>query len=261
MIQGIGDDCAIYRPSGAREDLLFTSDFLIENVHFRRATHPADAVGHKALARGLSDIAAMGGEPRFCLLSLALPPWTDDAWVKLFFDGFLRLARRHGTTLAGGDLAHAGKLTCDVMVCGAVPRGKALRRDGARAGDVLYVSGRLGKPWETHLRPRPRLDVGRKLAGKATAAMDLSDGLSLDLHRFAKASGVTAILEHVPVVRGSSIEQALHGGEDYELLFTLPSGAPAPRGSMRIGVIAKGSPGEVVFQGRPLPPVGYDHFR
>ena len=260
LIQGIGDDCAVFRPS-AKEDLLFTTDFLIEDVHFRRDTHPAAAVGHKALARGLSDIAAMGGEPRFCLLSLALAPWTDERWVKQFFFGFLKLARRTKITLAGGDLAHAQKLTCDVMVCGAARRGAALRRDGARAGDVLYVSGRLGKPWRKHLRPEPRLAFGRQLSGLASAAMDLSDGLSLDLHRLLKASGVAAVLEVVPVVRGSTLDQALHGGEDYELLFAMRPDIQPPRGSIRIGSVIKGKAGAVEFHGKPLAAKGYDHFR
>ena len=137
---GIGDDCAIYRPRGSPEDLLFTTDLLLEDVHFRRATHPPEAVGHKALARGLSDIAAMGGVPRFCLLSLAMGERTGQAWMQRFYDGLLRLARKAGALLAGGDLARAargGKMACDIVVCGAVPRGRALRRDGARAGDAI----------------------------------------------------------------------------------------------------------------------------
>src|SRR5882724_3147341 len=98
---GIGDDCAVFRPRGGREDLLFTTDMLLEDIHFRRATHSAADVGHKALARGLSDIAAMGGAPRFCLLSLAIPRWADQAWVDRFYSGFLRLARKTATPLAG----------------------------------------------------------------------------------------------------------------------------------------------------------------
>ena len=216
---GIGDDCAIYRPR-PNEDLLFTTDYLIEDVHFRRDLFPPDAVGHKvALARSLSDIAAMGGEPRFCLLSLALPPSADQVWVDQFLKGFLKLAKRCGTTLAGGDLSRASKVTCDVMVCGAVPRGKALRRDGAKPGDTIYVSGPLGKPWETHQRPEPRLDVAKKLRGRASSCMDLSDGISIDLSRLIKASRVGATLDHVPVVKGSTLDQALHGGEDYEELL------------------------------------------
>jgi thiamine-monophosphate kinase len=169
---GIGDDCAIYRPRGGSEDLLFTTDMLLEDIHFRRATHPPEDVGHKALARGLSDIAAMGGSPRFCLLSLAIPRWADQAWVDGFYRGFLRLAHRTATPLAGGDLASAERLACDVIVCGAVPRGQALLRAGAKPGDGIYVSGKLGgsalglatgrgRASKRHLRPEPRLALGR----------------------------------------------------------------------------------------------------
>jgi thiamine-monophosphate kinase len=260
MVAGIGDDCAIYRPR-RDEDLLFTTDFLIEDVHFRRNTHSAADVGHKALARGLSDVAAMGGEPRFCLLSLALAPWTDNRWVDGFYKGLLGLAANHGVELAGGDLSHAKKLACDIVVCGATPQGKALRRDGAHPDDLVYVSGRLGKPWQTHLRPKPRLDFGVQLRGRATAAMDLSDGLSIDLHRLCEASGVAAELDRVPIVRGSSLQQALHGGEDYELLFTMPPRRTPPKGSIRIGRIIEGQAGAVTLNGQPVPALGYDHFR
>jgi thiamine-monophosphate kinase len=260
LIQGIGDDCAIFRPKPG-EDLVFTTDFLIEDVHFRRDTHSARDVGHKALARGLSDIAAMGAEPKFALLSLALGPWVDERWFDNFYRGFFALGRKWNTVLAGGDLSHSAQLACDIVVCGAVPRGKALRRDGARAGDRLYVSGRLGKPWEHHHRPKPRIETGLALRGRATAAMDLTDGLALDLHRMALASGLAAELDTVPLVRGSSVEQALHGGEDYELLFTLPPNLKAPRGSFSIGSMVSGPPGSVRFKGAAIPPRGYDHFR
>jgi len=276
---GIGDDCAIYRPRGAREDLLFTTDLLVEDVHFRHETHPPEALGHKALARGLSDIAAMGGVPRFCLLSLAAGRRADRPWIARFYDGLLRLARISGTPLAGGDLAHAAKTACDIVVCGAVPRGSALRRDGARPGDAIYVSGRLGgsalglerrvgKAWTRHLRPQPRLPLGvflRECIG-ASAAMDLSDGLSLDLRRLALASGLEAAIEPPPRFPGASKEQALHGGEDYELLFTVrPRVQVPPRfGSIqltRIGVMRRGQAGVVYLSGKPLPALGYDHFR
>ncbi len=277
---GIGDDCAVVRPRGAGEDWLLTTDMVIEDIHFSREMHPAQAVGHRVLARGLSDIAAMGGEPRFCLLSLALAPWSDSRWVDAFFRGFFRLARRTGTTLAGGDLAHAEKLACDVVVCGALPRGRALRRDGARAGDHIFVSGvlggsalglraRRGPAWKLHLHPEPRLELGRYLRKtlKATAAMDLSDGLSLDLHRLSLASGLSASLDREPpAFRGASLEDALHGGEDYELLFTLPPRARPPAeyeglALTRIGTMVKGKPGAVSLLGHPLKPRGYDHFR
>jgi thiamine-monophosphate kinase len=269
VLLGIGDDCAIFRPEGAHEDLVFTTDMTIENVHFRREMHSADSVGWKALARGLSDIAAMGGEPRFCLLSLALAHWADQRWIDGFYRGFLRLARRTGTTLAGGDLARAERTACDVAVCGAVPPGKALRRDGAEPGDGIYVSGRLGgaalgletrhgAAWNKHCLPKPRLEFGRLLRDRASAAIDLSDGLSLDLHRLCLASRVAAVLdEKIPRFPGATLEQALHGGEDYELLFTARAGV---EGAVRIGTIRPGRHGRVYFQGKPLAPLGYDHF-
>lgn len=260
VIAGIGDDCAIFRPQG-REDLVFTTDFLIEDVHFRQDTHSPQEVGHKALARGLSDIAAMGAEPRFALLSLALAPWVDDTWVNRFYDGFLRLARKWKAPLIGGDLSHTGKLTCDIVVCGGVPRGKALRRNGARVGDLIYVSAPLGKPWQQHLRPKPRIDIGIAIRAIATSAMDLTDGLALDLHRLTLASSVAAELERIPVVRGSTVEQALHGGEDYELLFTIPPNKPPLPRTHRIGTIVKGKPGRITLKGAIVEPRGYDHFR
>jgi len=279
LVAGIGDDCAIYRPRGAREDMLFTTDLLIEDTHFRRATHGAADVGWKALARGLSDIAAMGGEPRFCLVSLAVAEWCDGRWVDGFFSGLLGLAKRAGATLAGGDLARGAKVACDIVVSGAVARGRALRRDGARTGDEIYVSGALGgsalglatrrgQAWRRHLRPEPRLELGRFLGQRlrATAAMDVSDGLSLDLERMCRASKLAAEIGAPPVFRGATLEQALHGGEDYELLFTLRPGTrvPASFGGValtRIGIMRTGRVGEVRLDGRRLAPLGYDHFR
>ena len=279
LVLGIGDDCAIFRLAGAREDLLITTDFVLEDVHFRRATHPPAAVGHRVLARGLSDIAAMGGKPRFCLLSLALAPWTGTKWIDAFYRGFLALARKTKTALAGGDLARAERLACDIVVCGTVPKGTALRRDGARPGDGISVTGRLGASalglatrrgaaWRTHLWPEPRLAAGRFLRARlhASAAMDLSDGLSLDLHRLCLASGVSASLDgEIPTFRGATVEQALHGGEDYELLFTLRPGVKAPASIAgvpvtRIGTIRKGKPGSISLAGRPLEPRGWDHL-
>ena len=278
LVLGIGDDCAVFRPRGAAEDLLLTTDMLIEDVHFRRGTHSPGDLGWKALARGLSDIAAMGGEPRFCLLSLAVPPWAGGMWVEGFYRGLLRLAGRESTTLAGGDLAHGDRAMCDIVVCGAVPRGRALRRDGARAGDAIYVSGALGgsalglargrgKAWKRHLRPEPRLALGGFLRARlrATAAMDLSDGLSLDLHRMCLASKLTAEIEAPPLYPGATLSQALDGGEDYEMLFTVPARVRVPRDFegvplTRIGAMRRGRAGLVELNGAPLPPRGYDHF-
>jgi thiamine-monophosphate kinase len=279
VVLGIGDDCAIFRPRGSAEDLLFTTDLLVEDVHFLRSTHSPGDIGWKALARGLSDLAAMGGEPRFCLLSLALAPWTDDRWVDAFHSGLHRLSRRERVPLIGGDLGHCARLTCDIVVCGAVPRGTALRRDGARAGDAIYVSGALGgsalglaggsvRARRRHLRPDPRLALGRFLRTRlrATAAMDLSDGLSLDLRRMCLASGVSAEIQLPPVFPGATLDQALHGGEDYELLFTAPPRARVPRAFdtlplTRIGTMRKGRAGQVLIDGAPLPARGYDHLR
>jgi len=278
LVLGIGDDCAIYRPRGSSEDLLFTTDLLIEGTHFRRDTHSARDVGWKALARGLSDIAAMGGEPRFCLLSLALPRWASGRWVDGFYQGLLSLARRENTPLMGGDLARSAIAMCDIVVCGAVPRGQALRRDGARAGDAIYVSGELGgsalglthrgrRARKRHLRPEPRLALGRFLREQlhATAAMDLSDGLSLDLHRLCLASELRAVITAPPVCPGATLSQALDGGEDYELLFTAPARAAVPGqfGSLaltRIGTMQRGRAGQVEMDGKPLAPRGWDHF-
>jgi thiamine-monophosphate kinase len=277
LVLGIGDDCAIYRPRGSREDLLFTTDLLIEDVHFHPSTHRPEDVGWKCLARGVSDIAAMGGEPRFCLVSLAVAEWADTRWVEGFYRGLLRLARREKTVLAGGDLARAEKAACDIVVCGAVPRGRALRRDGAHAGDIIYVSGALGgsalglgmgsgKAWKRHLRPEPRLALGRFIREKlgATAAMDLSDGLSLDLRRMCDASGLRAEITRPPIYPGATIEQALHGGEDYELLFTAPPRAKVPEEFQglpltRIGAMRRGRP-DVILDGQRLEVLGWDHF-
>ena len=274
---GIGDDCAVFRPRNRDEDLLFTTDMLVEGTHFRRRTHSAADVGWKALARGLSDIAAMGGEPRFFMVSLALGTWTDARWVDGFYRGLLELAKREDVALAGGDLSHGEGAVCDIVVCGSAPRGKALRRNGARAGDAIYVSGALGgsalglakgprsKAWRRHVRPEPRIALGRFLRGRASAAMDLSDGLSLDLRRLCAASKLAAEIEAPPLVPGATLEQGLHGGEDYELLFTAPPGRVPPQFEdlplTRIGVMRKGRPGDVTLEGAPLPPLGYDHLR
>jgi thiamine-monophosphate kinase len=284
VVLGIGDDCAIFRQRGATEDLVFTTDMLIEDVHFRRETHRPEDVGWKALARGLSDIAAMGASPRFCLVSLALASWVDGKWLDSFYRGLLRLAAREKTLLAGGDLGSASKVMCDIVVCGSIPRGQALRRDGAHAGDGIYVSGALGgsalglsqlglhkgsgKARQRHLRPEPRTSLGRFLRERirATAAMDLSDGLSLDLHRLCVASRLSASIEAPPLFPGASLEQALHGGEDYELLFTAGPRTKVPDSFeglplTRIGTMRKGRPGAVFLDDAPLPRLGYDHFR
>jgi thiamine-monophosphate kinase len=287
VIKGIGDDCAIYRPRGSADDLLFTTDMFIEGVHFLRETHKPEVAGRKALVRSLSDIAAMSGTPRFCLISLCVPQWATTKWVDKFFDGILKMAAASGAIVAGGDLSHGESLFCDVMVCGAVPRGQALRRDTARPGDEIYVSGLLGgsslgldssvglekmsgKARTRHLHPDPRLALGCFLRERlrATSAIDISDGLSLDLHRICLASGVDAAIIAPPCFPGATLDQALHGGEEYELIFTVPAGATVPDGFegvrlTRIGEITRafGSGGTILLNSKPLESLGYDHFR
>jgi len=278
LVTGIGDDCAIYRPRGSADDLLFTTDLFLEGVHFLRETHKAADVGRKALIRSLSDIAAMGGSPRFCLASVCLPEWAKDRWIDDFFDSLVACAVRHQTVLAGGDLARGETFACDVTVCGAVPRGTALLRGGARPGNEIYVSGALGgsalgletqkgKARKRHLYPEPRLSLGQFLREKlrATAAIDLSDGLSLDLQRICLASGVSADIGPPPRFPGATAEQALHGGEEYELLFFVRSGTNVPAQLeglqlTRIGLVTAGAAGEVRLESQRLEVHGFDHF-
>ena len=289
LLLGIGDDCAIYRPR-PNQDLVFTTDFTIEGRHFTTATHTAYDVGYLALARSLSDLAAMGATPAFCLVSLALPQLRTKSWLPAFYRGLLALARASGIALAGGDLARSSNddlIVADVMCCGLVPRGKALTRSGANPGDAIYVTGSLGvsalglathrgAAWKRHLRPQPRIAVGLALRRlPATAAMDLSDGLSLDLQRMCVASGLDADLtgHNLPIAPGATLEQALHGGEDYELLFAAsPQKTRVPSTLCGIPITRIGTfhrprpsrnaakPGSITFQAKPLRPLAFDHF-
>jgi thiamine-monophosphate kinase len=288
VLIGIGDDTAVLRLPKTAGDLLLTTDQVIENTHFIKETHPARALGHKTLARGLSDIAAMGGVPLGFLLSLCLPEWARGSWLKHYINGMFRLSGQHSVPCLGGDVARGGHFSADVTVVGSVRRGTALTRSGARPGDLLFVSGSLGgsarglagllkgrstrgAAAQRHLCPEPRLALGvflrRRL--KATAAIDLSDGLSMDLARLSRASGVGAQLHSsaVPVFSGASLEQALHGGEEYELLFTVRPERRVPAsfqgvrltciGRMRKhrGVVMKTERGV-----ESLEPVGFQHF-
>lgn len=244
---GIGDDCAIYRPE-KNEELVFTTDFTIEDRHFTRQDFTPQMAGAKALARGLSDIAAMAAKPVFALLSVAAPA-EDPKYLKAFFEGIFRVARKYELSIAGGDLSRSERIYCDVTVCGSVPRGKALLRNEAKAGDTLYVSGPLGV-WKKRITPR--LDLAELLRNEANACMDITDGLSTDLDRMLRASGMTAELTGAPqVCRGATLEQAWHHGEDYELLIASPAELPF----RKIGIVREGKPGS------PLPPKGWDHFR
>lgn len=278
ILKSIGDDCAIFRPK-ANEDLVFTSDFVLEGRHFALETHRAADIGHKALARSLSDLAAMGAEPVFCLVSLAVPARNASSWVTQFYKGFLALAERFRVTLAGGDLARFDKVVADVICCGRVPRGKALLRNGAKPGDKIYVTGGLGASaqgfaakkgpsWQRHLRPEPRITAGialRRLG--VSACIDLSDGLALDLHRLCLESHASAeITSSLPITKGATLHQALHGGEDYELLFTAAPEKRVPEQVAGvpvtcIGIVLRERTGAVKLDGSWLKPEGFDHFK
>ncbi|MFQ5695670.1 MAG: thiamine-phosphate kinase [Terriglobia bacterium] len=278
---GIGDDAAVFSGEG-RRDWVVTADFLVENVHFL-PQQPARAVGWKALARSLSDTAAMGARPRYALVSLALPARTPEAWVEEFYAGLGQLARRHGVRVAGGDLSAARQIVADVQMVGEVAKGEAVLRRGARPGHLLCVSGQLGlsrlglaclrhrvasvrpllkRAVRAHFFPQPRVRLGRFLAARGVSAMiDLSDGLSTDLAHLCKASRVGArlyagkipALKLPPAVarrfRTTALELALDGGEDYELLFALPK-ARARRLPKKLGGIPLTVVGEITRERR-----------
>lgn len=308
---GIGDDCALIRPRRG-EELAVTTDLTIAGTHFRLDWHTPESVGHRALARGLSDLAAMGARPVAAFLSLGLPRefanpkgrWSA-SWVARFLDGLLALARTQKTPLAGGDLSETPVPLADIVLMGSVPAGKAMLRSGARPGDLLYVTGSLGggaaslphlarlaeentgRPGELripkdlrplldrHLWPQPRIAQGLRLRGEglASAAMDMSDGLSTDLAHLCEESRVAAEVDPalLPVHPGASLDYALHGGDDYELLFAAKAGTRIPRQIAgvpitRIGRIlsaSKNRPQVAVLTPngpKPLKPQGWEHF-
>jgi len=204
VIAGIGDDCAVVR-TGRRDpyDILLKSDPVIEGVHFHQEAKGA-AIGHKALGRVLSDLAAMGGEPLWIMVDLVSPPTGSVANIEAIYKGLARLARRYGAAIVGGDTSSGKVLEVHVFAVGRVPRGKAIMRSGARPGDVLYVTGTLGgSGLGRHLKFEPRLAEGQWLrnSGLVTAMMDVSDGLATDLRRLVAASGTGAVLDivHIPV--------------------------------------------------------------
>jgi thiamine-monophosphate kinase len=256
LVLGVGDDCAVWTPRSGFQ-LLITTDQLIEGVHYRREAMTGRQAGARLVGRGLSDIAAMGGEPRLAFLNLALP--RADVWVIGFLRGFAAALHRYDVAWAGGDVsAVRGAAVASITVLGEVPRGQALTRSGARPGDRIYVTGRLaGMP----ARIVPRLAAGRALRRVASACIDLSDGLSTDLHHLCRESGAGAVIRAAAIPRAGTLAQALHRGEDYELLFTA---AAAPRRIAgvpvtEIGVITRGR--SVLLDGKPLRPGGWEHFR
>lgn len=248
VVLGVGDDCTLLAPTPGHQ-LAVSVDTSVADVHFPRAA-PAAAVGHRALAVSLSDLAAMGAAPRWCLMALTLDD-ADDAWLEPFAQGFDSLCARAGIDLVGGDVTR-GPLSVSVTVHGEVPPGEALTRHGAHEGDLLAVTGSLGggagglAAWQSgerslddpllaaYLLPEPRLAAGQALRGLASAAIDVSDGLLADLQHLCDASGLGAALEleALPLAQGlverlgeGALQAALSGGDDYELLVGLPEGA------------------------------------
>jgi thiamine-monophosphate kinase len=269
----IGDDCAVWRP-GAGQEIIVTTDQLVEGVHYTAAA-PAKALGARLMGRGLSDIAAMGGEPRLAFLNVAWPATLPERWRLDFLRGFAAEASRWKTTWAGGDVSGIfGPATASITVIGECPAGQALLRSGARPADLLYVSGRLGAGTIRNMRRiTPRLVLGRALRGLATACMDLSDGLSTDLHHLCEESGIGALVEasRIPTVaRASSrrgLDRALNWGEDYELLFTAKPATriPARIAGVAITCIGRCTARRVLIEdadGRraPLEPRGWQHL-
>jgi thiamine-monophosphate kinase len=293
------------RGRGDESDTLVTTDFTLEGIHFRRDWHSAESVGHRCLVRGLSDIAAMGGKPVAAFLSLALPRDLPQSWVGRFARSLISLAERYGVTLAGGDTAESPDgILADIVVVGTVPKGQAVLRSRAKPGDCIYVSGELGgsaaavwlmrkelrkKParklnpreYPRHFFPEPRIELGRILRekGLASAMIDTSDGLSTDLVHLCEESGVGAELQAEAIPRASvgkpsrevDLQFALHGGEDYELLFTAPRSKPIPSRIAgipitHIGHITRGRRQKIFLMdlagvGFELKPGGWEHFR
>ncbi|PSH04835.1 MAG: thiamine-phosphate kinase [Acidobacteria bacterium] len=295
VLQSIGDDCAVLSMLAGNE-ILVTTDFSLEGVHFRREWHPADSVGHRCLVRGLSDIAAMGGEPSTAFLSLALPKELPQRWADQFFDGLLTTANKVGVTLAGGDVAQSpAGVMADITVIGTVPDSKAIRRSTAKPGDRIFVSGELGAPfalleqmyaaperrfrassYPAHFYPQAQLALAKFLREKQipSAMIDISDGLSIDLARLCRASNVGAVLQEnaIPVAslnrHDVELRHALHGGDEYQLLFTVPQGRRLPaeyKGIQLslIGYITEGSEVSIEHENgytTELPADGWQHF-
>ncbi|MFN6963239.1 MAG: thiamine-phosphate kinase [Pyrinomonadaceae bacterium] len=302
-LTAVGDDCAVIR-QGSDVDLLVTADMLVEDVDFRLEWAAPEAIGHKALAVSLSDVAAMGGRPTWAMTSIGVPDriWATD-FLDRFYAGWHELAARFGVELVGGDVSRTSdRLVIDSVAAGVVPAGRAVRRSGARPGDAIFVSGKLGGAAgglkilesgglyenadppqraliERQVRPAPRVELGLLLqdARAATSMIDISDGLYSDLAHLCASSGVGAELkaESLPIDEGlnalghderETIELALGGGEDFELLFTASEAEIArlaPKDVSRIGTVTSDAGViEITLHGRRFEPrsEGYRHF-
>jgi len=307
LLLGIGDDAAILGPTGNQAWVL-SCDAFIEGIHFRVKTHPPEAVGYKALARAASDLAAMGATPRLFFLTLALPASRTGPWLDAFLSGMARAARLLKMRLAGGDTTKSATVAASLTVLGRVDPRLAARRSGAHPGDRIYVSGTLGRAQlglelvlagharrqrlaalvKPHLYPRVRTELGVWLARNrvASAMIDLSDSLSTDLTRLAQTSrvGARVMIGQIPAVTVPQsvsmllparhldpVRMALHAGDDYELLFTVPAqrekllrAAPGFRELTCIGEITRTRHLLLVDtrgKSRPLQPLGWDPFR
>ncbi len=288
--EGIGDDCAVL-PIGGGESLLFTSDMLVEDIHFTRSTTSAYELGHKSLAVNLSDVASMGGRPVATLLSLSLPKDLDEEWAEEFMRGYHSLSQQHNVALVGGDTtASTSQITINVTAIGKVADPKIKRRSGAKAGDIVMVTGELGTSAaglrdimegrlstpqaSIHRLSTPRIEEGVWLGGQPCvgAMMDVSDGVASDIRHIMSRSKVGAHINIESLPTPYSPQLALCGGEDYELLLTVRhSQAESLLAQFRskfstpltpIGVIIEGDEIEWIERGEraPLDFMGFRHF-
>ncbi len=238
VIKGSGDDAAVIKWTKDKY-LLFTCDMLVEDVHFKLKKATPREIGHKALARNISDIAAMGGVPRYAVVSMGLDPDLPAGLVEKIVDGMIRLANRYKINIVGGDVTRSRKLVIDVSLIGEVEKRNLLLRSGARAGDMILVTGVIGgSVRRKHLNFTPRVRESRALVSnfKINSMIDISDGLGLDLWRILRASKVGARIHEslIPVSRDAvSFEKAICDGEDFELLFTM--NAKEARRLLKIG--------------------------
>jgi thiamine-monophosphate kinase len=272
VIVGAGDDCAIVDAPGSGKLLVLKTDCLVEKIHFQSSADPV-LVGWKAMMRPLSDFAAVSGVPQFALITLIVPATKPLSWVERLYRGLGRAAQRFDISIVGGETSNtSGPTAISVSVSGFVEKKRLVTRRGGKAGDALFVTGRLGGALRgKHLRFIARIKESRWLTGKfrVHAMMDLSDGLGADLPRLARASRVGFKIDKkaLPVARGASVEAAISDGEDYELLFAVSSRDASRLQRNWAGKFPKlrlteiGSLTQRSTLNRQLLPSGYVHFQ